>query len=369
MSVNNQKNGAPRASSKKEKEKPDGEFSYVPEADELYRYYKDVYGKNAKDAMKDTVGRIAALSGGYSTSYAQSAGQNAYAKEMSKLEEKIPSLYKLALDRFNTERAYRDGLEKEEYERAASEKRYEDAMRQQEYENAYKERAYADAAAEKAEQSRQNAEKEKKPTYDYFDERLFAGLGLLPEEKKTLDDAAYRYMKTGKEKWLEEAASSLGEDKNAGEFFDYVRAQYEEKTGGNGKKSGKEEESGERPKEMTAAQVRTYVTNRDSYADEQVKNAGDPSATRSFALYLKAYMREGYIADPVGEVVSYLDRVVGVPGMGTFGAVDAIGSLVNGGYSEKQSRLFKNLLGIFVDKGCISEKEKKAILDGKGLIA
>ena len=41
--------------------------------------------KNGRLAMMDSMGRAAALTGGYGSSYAQSAGQQAYQKQMDSL--------------------------------------------------------------------------------------------------------------------------------------------------------------------------------------------------------------------------------------------------------------------------------------------
>lgn len=60
-------------------------------------------------AMMDTLGQAAALTGGYGSSYAQSAGQQAYQSYLQGLNDKIPELYQLALERYDREA---DGLYK-----------------------------------------------------------------------------------------------------------------------------------------------------------------------------------------------------------------------------------------------------------------
>lgn len=79
------------------------EFSYDVNADKLYDQYKDQYVRNGKTAMEDTVGKMSAMTGGYGNSWAQTAGQAAYAQEMEKLNDVIPELYGLALERYQAE--------------------------------------------------------------------------------------------------------------------------------------------------------------------------------------------------------------------------------------------------------------------------
>lgn len=79
------------------------EFSYDINGDALYNQYKDQYIKSGKLAMEDTMARAAAMTGGYSNTWAQTAGQAAYSQELSKLNDVIPELYQMALDKYNAE--------------------------------------------------------------------------------------------------------------------------------------------------------------------------------------------------------------------------------------------------------------------------
>lgn len=54
-------------------------------------------------AMQDTMGRAAALTGGYGNSYAQRVGQQTYQGYLQGLNDKVPELYQLALDKYNQE--------------------------------------------------------------------------------------------------------------------------------------------------------------------------------------------------------------------------------------------------------------------------
>lgn len=79
------------------------EFSYDINSDALYQQYRDQYMRQGQLAMEDAMGQAAALTGGYGSSYAQSVGQQAYQSYLSQLNDVIPELYGMALDRYNQE--------------------------------------------------------------------------------------------------------------------------------------------------------------------------------------------------------------------------------------------------------------------------
>ena len=78
-------------------------FSYDLNGDALYQQYKDQYTTQGKMAMMDTMGQAQAMTGGYGNSYAQTAGQQTYQSYLQNLNDKIPELYQLALDQYNSE--------------------------------------------------------------------------------------------------------------------------------------------------------------------------------------------------------------------------------------------------------------------------
>lgn len=80
-----------------------GQFSYDVTGDALYQQYKDQYVTQGQMAMMDTMGQAAAMTGGYGNSYAQSVGQQAYQGYLQQLNDKVPELYQLALDKYNQE--------------------------------------------------------------------------------------------------------------------------------------------------------------------------------------------------------------------------------------------------------------------------
>ena len=78
-------------------------FTYDLNGDMLYQQYKDQYVNQGKMAMMDTVGQAAAMTGGYGNSYAQTVGQQTYQGYLQQLNDKVPELYQLALDKYNME--------------------------------------------------------------------------------------------------------------------------------------------------------------------------------------------------------------------------------------------------------------------------
>lgn len=80
-----------------------GPFSYDINNDPLWEMYTDQATTQGKLAMMDTMGQVAALSGGYSNSYGQAAGQQAYNAYLQQLNQMIPQLQEQALNRYNAE--------------------------------------------------------------------------------------------------------------------------------------------------------------------------------------------------------------------------------------------------------------------------
>ena len=79
------------------------QFSYDFNEDALYQQYKDKYIQQGKLAMADTMGQAAAMTGGYGNSYAQSVGQQAYQAQLDNLNDIVPEMYQMALDKYNQE--------------------------------------------------------------------------------------------------------------------------------------------------------------------------------------------------------------------------------------------------------------------------
>lgn len=78
-------------------------FSYDLNADALYRQYKDNYINQGRQAMIDTMGQAAAMTGGYGNSYAATVGNQTYQGYLQNLNSIVPELYQMAMSRYQME--------------------------------------------------------------------------------------------------------------------------------------------------------------------------------------------------------------------------------------------------------------------------
>lgn len=81
------------------------DFQYDFNADPLYQQYKDQYIQQGKMAMQDIMGNAAALTGGYGSSYASTAGNQAYQSSLNDLNNVIPSLYDRAYSKYRDDKS------------------------------------------------------------------------------------------------------------------------------------------------------------------------------------------------------------------------------------------------------------------------
>ena len=99
-------------------------FSYDPASDAAFQSYAAQYARQGSAAMKDTLGQSAHLTGGYGSSYAQSAAQQSYQRHLQQLSDMLPQLQSVAYNRYrDTGEALLDrygllqGQEEAEYDR------------------------------------------------------------------------------------------------------------------------------------------------------------------------------------------------------------------------------------------------------------
>lgn len=78
-------------------------FDYDVNSDAMFQQLKAIYTEQGKQAMADTQGQAAALTGGYGNSYGVAASQQAYQQSQEQLYDRIPELYQLALSRYQAE--------------------------------------------------------------------------------------------------------------------------------------------------------------------------------------------------------------------------------------------------------------------------
>ena len=99
-------------------------FVYNAAEDALYQQYVDRYMQGGKQAMIDTMGQAAALTGGYGSSYGQAVGQQTYDNYMLGLNDKLFETYDRA---FAADQARRQN-EAAEGERQAQEQQYNNSL-------------------------------------------------------------------------------------------------------------------------------------------------------------------------------------------------------------------------------------------------
>lgn len=78
-------------------------FEWSPETDPMVKYYEDAYRREGERAMQDTLGALAAMTGGNASSYASAAAaqqRNYYAQQLT---DKYPELYQQAYENFLAE--------------------------------------------------------------------------------------------------------------------------------------------------------------------------------------------------------------------------------------------------------------------------
>ena len=78
-------------------------FSYDFNADPMYQMYKDQYTKLGNEAAANAAANVSALTGGYGNSYATTAAAQANQQYLTRLNEVIPELYNLAMNRYKLE--------------------------------------------------------------------------------------------------------------------------------------------------------------------------------------------------------------------------------------------------------------------------
>ena len=121
------------------------DFAYDMNTDLLYQQYKDQYTTQGKQAMEDTMGRAAAMTGGFGSSYTETAGQQAYQEYLQQLNDKLPELYQMAYSKYKDEgeemlKEY--SLSKDMYD--TDYKQYRDTVGDWQADRSYAQTAYSD---------------------------------------------------------------------------------------------------------------------------------------------------------------------------------------------------------------------------------
>lgn len=109
-------------------------FKYDYSTDPLYGQYKEAYTQQGKQAMKDTMGQAAALTGGYGSSYGQAVGQQQYDAYLQRLNDVMPELYNTAFAQYQEEgNALRDAYTMANQQRESEYSKYRDTVADLQY--------------------------------------------------------------------------------------------------------------------------------------------------------------------------------------------------------------------------------------------
>lgn len=123
-------------------------FSYDPAADAAFQSYLSRYTRQGKAAMADAMAQGAHLTGGYGSTYAQSAAQQAYNSYLAKLSDVLPELQEAAYARYLDDgAALLDRYELLQGRDKADYQRYLDAVSAWESEKSAAQKAYENTAA------------------------------------------------------------------------------------------------------------------------------------------------------------------------------------------------------------------------------
>ena len=162
-------------------------FQYDVNSDALYRQVAQNYLRQGQQAMMDTLGKAAAMTGGYGNSYAQTAGQQAYDQYLLGLAELVPQFRQMAFQQYQAEGE--DLLDQ-----------YEILLRQEE--NAY-DRYREDLNQYYTELDRLQSAYDSERSYDY--DRFTQDRDF--DYGRYMDELNYRYQlerdKTEDEQWLQ----------------------------------------------------------------------------------------------------------------------------------------------------------------------
>ena len=121
-------------------------FSYDYTQDPLYQQYREAYTREGDRAMRDTLGQVAARTGGMASSYAASASSQANNYYMAQLADKIPELEQLAYQRYLGQgEALMDQLQAVQALEAGDYAKYQDALGQWNTDRAFAYNAWSDA--------------------------------------------------------------------------------------------------------------------------------------------------------------------------------------------------------------------------------
>lgn len=246
------------------------DFSYDVNEDALYQQYKDQYTTLGKQAMQDTLGQAAALTGGYDSTYAQGAAQQQYDAYLQRLGDVVPDLYDKAYDRYQQEgtdmmQQYQmlGGLRDTEYSRYQDEyNRYMDNLQQlQQREGDLYNRGYTQW------QNEQELSYERQQDAYQKAVNLITTLGYMPSAEEL---AAAGMSQDEAQRWLAYYQQQMAVAAGSG-------------GGGGGRRSSGGDDSGDK-KDRPDADDATYKNIRDTVVQLAI-NKGESAAAQAFLKY------------------------------------------------------------------------------------
>ena len=184
---------------------PDYQSTYKPKISELvdniqnYDYNKflgtDEYGalrgqyeRQGQRAMQDTMGDAAARTGGLASSYAVSAGQQAYGNQMNNLEAAALEMYQNKKNDMRNDLSMYQGLDNTDYSRYADQLTQNNANRQFNYTQLTN---TANTATEKAQYDQSQAEKKAAAAENIGDYSGYVSAGLMSQADADLQQKAW----------------------------------------------------------------------------------------------------------------------------------------------------------------------------------
>ena len=193
-------------------------FSWSEDTDPFWKKYRDRYTELGQQAMKDTMGQAAALTGGYGNTYAQFAGQGAYNRYMEALADKGIELEERAYQRYQDagDELYRQytllgNLRDTEYGRyrdAVSDYNYQLALLQAQEAEDYARAQYANNLRIQAEQTGYSRYRDALNDARYEDELGYSRWRDTISDERYEDETAYSRSRdaVADDQWAQEFA-------------------------------------------------------------------------------------------------------------------------------------------------------------------
>lgn len=218
-------------------------FEYDLNEDALYKQYAEQYKNLGNQAMQDTMANAATLTGGYGSSYATTAGQQAFNSYMEQLNDIVPNLYAQARSNYDsdTSRLYDQanlyaGLESNDYSKWSDNRSYY----QNKYNNEWSQNAVSHSTQTNTTTQTDRSSSNSSSTQNtYVNPKYTSGNSLVLPTYEELKDAANKYKNakslmtkyglTGKvddlstwRNWTDDKGNKVNADKTKTDYKNYL---------------------------------------------------------------------------------------------------------------------------------------------------